>query len=561
MAPSTGLQEVVRGEPLAIVKRALANAGHRVLGLNPEQQSLLFFAVQREEDAVKVCRLLIHDYRIDADLEDFRGQTAFHWLATTQNLDCVDLLVAAKCNVNHVDRLLNQTPLFYAAHRSGVHMVRRLLVAQADTSYRDLHGKSPLCWALHVDTCKELAACCASRFAIGEGKKLIADTLEWHRQHRRAAVVKYLAASSEAWNFPRRMSWAVKDEVPKDPSGVFSAYVTSLALQRDVQALCALEDEFIGDHRILLPNLLDEQFFDQIGLNPDPVARSSTIRSIALRTPCGGCSRGSGAPPQRGPVRHYTLVCTHLPDNRKGTSGSARARSFQVAGYVYFKVVDGSRDDDAEDEDSDSSAEPADDLQTQFHIVISHLKVSRIHQRRGVACLLLASALRIAIGAREGLDCRSIWLSVAGGNDAALGLYRKLGFAVSMRPCKYEGWVSMRRNVVEPSLDALASKWMAKVWRWGSHAGTTTAPNPADVSGPSPVNLEAKCEVMAMTTSECEADSDDPGMPLLKRRRKLSSSESCGSDVSTSAGSCVSSVSASLSSASSLAAFLRASGV
>eukprot|EP00927_Polykrikos_kofoidii_P073305 TRINITY_DN69350_c0_g1_i1.p1 TRINITY_DN69350_c0_g1~~TRINITY_DN69350_c0_g1_i1.p1 ORF type:complete len:580 (-),score=80.48 TRINITY_DN69350_c0_g1_i1:204-1865(-) len=546
MAPSrarrqserTGLHELVRDEPVSAVESALALAGHRVRGLNPERQSLLFFAVQRAEHAVEVCQLLLSQYRLQADLEDFRGQTAYHWLATTKNTDCVDVLAEAKCDVNHVDRLLCQTPLFYAAHRSGARMVRRLLAVTADANIIDTYGKPSICWASGVDSCKELAALRATSCAIPLDKKVIGDTLEVHKQHNRLAVAKYFAACAEAWFFPRQMSWCVKDENPEDASGIFSGYVTSLATQKDVRTLCLLENEFIADHRMLLEHLPDAEFWNQVGVNPDAAVRNATIRSIALTTAGGNHARGSGARPQCGPVRHYTLVCRYMRENRKGISGSARARSFQAVGYVYFKVVDGTRNDDSEDENSDSGAETLEPDPTQFHIVISHIKVGREHQRRGLACLLLAGALRVAAGVKEGLECRSLCLSVAEKNCAAVGLYRKLGFVVAKKPCQFDGWVSMRREINDGSLSALSSLYVAMSWKSGdADAGVSRK------SGIAVVPNIVKSEGIVFSCLESCADSNEPGLPPRKRRREFSSSSSSVSDVSTSAGSSISSFS------------------
>jgi len=499
-----GLFSTVRDAAYEAVDRALSVAGSRARQLNSLNQSLLFYAVQRQDQALEVCRLLNTVYGISAELVDKRGQTALHWLATTENVDCVDLLIENGCQIDHVDGLLHQTPLFYAAHRSSAAMVRQLLEHRADASFKDRQGKTPLCWAARPDTCKELALHCALYGGSCDNKQAVALSMEWHKQNKRFASAKYLAACAEAWTLRGCLSWVTR----QDGSEV-SAYMTALARARDVQQLCALEDEFIVDHRDILPTDTEVDLFEQIGLNPDARVRQETIKSIAQ------------AGTQTGPVKHFTISCHYLPENPKDLKGTARARTCETVGYVYFRVCQGLREDD---EDAEAAEKPNQKHQTRSkdkaaanigHIVISHIKVSRQHQKRGVATLLLASTLHLTESKCPNFKCKDLHLLVADRNWAAANLYRKLGFVTSKKASEQRGWVSMKLPL-ERSLGQMREKWLRMVWD-----------RDANRHGELP-GWWATNGLVGM-----EQEIKQPG----SRKRKLSSSASTVSEASTSVGS------------------------
>lgn len=523
MAPT--LFYTVRDGALEAVDKTLYHAkldlaGAMLRSINTDHQTLLFYAVQRKEHALKVCRLLIERYQVPASHVDSRGQTALHWLATTGNVACVDLLVEKRCNIDHVDSLLHQTPLFYAAHRGTIGMVRRLLDLRANAGFKDKQGKIPLCWAASMETAKELAAHCSSNALQCCSKQAVASALDWHKQGGRSACSRYLATCAEAWAVQGRVCWVVRDDAGQHP-----AYVTSLARRRDVPKLCALEDEFIEDHReILGDGISDQELFKQIGLNPSASVRRDTIRHIA------------GAGPQSGKVRHYTLSCHCLPHNPKELNGGARARTYQVVGYVYFKICGGARDME-EEELADDHKPRMDSSPNVGHLVISHVKVSRYHQNRGVATLLLASALQFAENEREGFECRSLHLSAAGRNLAASALYSKLGFVIAKSGGEHQGWLSMWRTVPDSSLSELRRQWLQLAW--GHHSKSARGKSPVI-----PV-IQVSPQVSPVIQEASSSSLSEEEIKPPSRKRKLSSSASNASDTSTSAGpsSVVSSVS------------------
>jgi ribosomal protein S18 acetylase RimI-like enzyme len=500
-----GLAGIVRSASLELVDRQLCLAGPRVRSVSNLNQTLLFFAVQRQERALEVCKLLVNVHGVNAQQIDKRGQTALHYLACTQNVDCVELLIEKRCAMDHNDGLLNQTPLFYAAHKGTAAMVQTMLAHRADASYRDRQGKTPLCWAAQPDTSKELAQHCALFGGACDSKQAILMSTEWHRQNQRPDCARYLAACAEAWTLRGCLSWVARKD-----SNKMGAYATCLARARDVKQLCLLEDEFISDHRDILPKDGGTDLYEQIGLNPDPSVRLATVKSIA------------SAGHQNGAVKHYTVSCYFLPENARDQQGSARARSYETVGYVYFRICHGEKGDD--DEETTLAKQKGKPLSNIGHIVISHIKVAKSHQKKGVATLLLASALRQTELRLPNFVCKDMHLLVAHTNKAASALYRKLGF-VPAKANDHRGWISMKRQVTEPSLASIRELWLRMVW---SRKDRLLA-RPEEPTGG------------FLTTSSLAGVKDGGTAHTGSRKRRLSSSASNVSDVSTAVGSATSS--------------------
>lgn len=452
----------VRDAPLKVVCRALEKAGPRTTSATYLGQNLLFFAVQRKEDAAEVCRILIEEYQVSPNQVDSNGQTALHYTAKTQNLDCIDILCENGANINHVDTYHAQSPLFYAAHYGGAGMVRRMLKLKADCNVLDLTGKSPLGWSTSTDVAKELAAEWSFDFVPGEIKSFA--PVEMVEQKRCYDVLRYLSLCSDVSSIPGCQTWAVQDDDVYDMSG----YACALACKADVKLLCALECEFIQDHRSILgKHIPDADLYKQIGLNPSASSRENVVRHIA---------QGDVVKP--GKVKHYTLVCHHIPAAKAGTKLVARAANMfqKVVGYLYFRICEAEQEDEVQ---ADSLTHGA----AAGALVISHIKVSREHQNRGVATLLLSGMLQVALrdagvglnASGESANISCMRLSVAEKNQAAKRLYRKLGFNETDVPdsTDWPGWVSMRRypspapggSSTRLPLRAIMRRWLSEVWR------------------------------------------------------------------------------------------------
>jgi ribosomal protein S18 acetylase RimI-like enzyme len=276
-----------------------------------------------------------------------------------------------------------------------------------------------------------------------------------------------------------------------------------------VKQLCSLEDEFISDHRDILPADGGADLFEQIGLNPDPRVRLATVKSIA------------SAGQQNGSVKHYTVSCYFMPENARDQQGSARVRSYETVGYVYFRVCHGVK---GEDDDETLSQQKGKALPNIGYIVISHIKVARPHQKKGVATLLLASALKQTELRLPNFVCKDLHLLVADTNKAASALYRKLGF-IAAKASDHRGWISMKRQVTEPSLGSVREAWLRMVW--GRRERLLARPE--ESTG-------------GLLTSSSLAGVKDGGSPQPgSRKRRLSSSASNVSDASTATGSATSS--------------------
>jgi len=195
-------------------------------------------------------------------------------------------------------------------------------------------------------------------------------------------------------------------------------FVVSEPRVADVVILRELELEFVADHASLFAH---EEWHARhrhgdwcslVNVIQDEFEARGAIKSIVL----------ANAPD------HTTLKCIHEPTG-------------QVVGYLH-------------------TTRSGSDLD------VSHLKVHRAHQGRGLGGLLLAGALRYAD--RVGHEVECLRLVVVHRNARAISLYVALGFEEvrsmmkKMRGGPMIAWRRMARQVEEP-LDALAAVWEARV--------------------------------------------------------------------------------------------------
>merc|ERR1712217_704283 len=177
---------------------------------------------------------------------------------------------------------------------------------------------------------------------------------------------------------------------------------------------------------------------------------------------------GVQATHQNDPVRHYNLVCHVVRENPLEPSSLTRPKAPEPVGYVYFRVYDGNRETQLQQRSPTTN--PTIDLTedayepSNGYVVISHIKVSSLHQKRGVATLLLASVVQFVEKERKGIRCGGFYLSVAVRNRVAIAFYEKLGFRLWDGIPQQDGWVGMRRLVPPSRLPSVWKLWLSVAW-------------------------------------------------------------------------------------------------
>lgn len=386
------------------------------LVLNGLGQTLLFFAVQNQTDAVGLCRSLSEDYRVDLEQIDRHGQTALFYLAKTGHVDCLAYLVSRRCNINLPDRI-RQTPIFYAASSGMREMVKALVSHNADVNFQDKNGETPLFYASTREVLHSLLNSGASRLVRNGAGKRLSDYM-CDSPPPTPKDLEYFRSAASLQRVHRHLAWSYGDEG--------SLYTVLPAAIVDVSCLCSLENAFIEDHcellRPLLPNAADDELSSEVGVHPEPDKRRSIVQSIVMQQ----TRRDLGA-------RDLTLKCVRLQPGRGADKGPS-----MVVGYLYFKL----------------RGPPS-------TVVFSHLKVCRLHQGRGCATLLMAGALRWIAGLAEPVFSR-LQLSVIEQNAQARALYTGLGFREVGRRSGPVVWVTMARDGhAEPLI--LAREWLSRV--------------------------------------------------------------------------------------------------
>lgn len=409
-SPTTSLIHIVRRGSVSAVLKELAQL--------------------RRDDSRHLVDLLLDRCGVSATAEDERGQTALHYLVQGDSIECVEVLLQRGCVLDHADRLMLHTPLFYAARYGSACMLKRLGQLKANANLRDSNGQTPLFWTTCLENCRALVEHCGAYINVPDAQSVgPVDFFKQSKLKQAGRIARYLAMCGEIRQMKHRHVWVIREDVVDlassgSSTSDFSAYATALAGKPDVPQLCALEDDFVRDHQVIFGSAVStmEEVMSQVGVHADPDARRATIKSIVQ------------SPPVSGKVRHYTLLCVHIgptsetppPEGARAvrTRGNAsRARACQVIGYVYFRLCHGPYQPETEDGPPPGPTSPA-----QGYMVISHLKVDSRHQKRGVATMMLAGALHFANAEKAGFCCKDVYLSVVSTNTPATRLYEKLGF-------------------------------------------------------------------------------------------------------------------------------------
>jgi len=425
----------------------------------PEEQDLMFFAAARRHSlggAETIARRL-HELGVPGNTVDRLGQTALFFAAREGNEGCASFLTEQGCEVNHRD-IYGQTPLFYSVRERHLDMCRQLIHLGASLVLRDHNkrtatfyakGEEAAAFAEMVSSCghpnpdgrkapkgeKAILACRTPNTRARSSSPPATRAAVLRKRSRRLRPVVYDIIDSaedtsspvEIITSPRKLekgkeplcpdggqksalevmtAWAlgsvkhcreshgevtpnsrsalsIEQPLPEPEKIVARAgeYYVCFPRPDDVARLRHLEREFVLDHCEVFQDEPWHRSLDSAGwchlvnvIEGEERAQQAILSIVAGKT-----------------MRHNTLQCVHAP-----VDGSP-----QVVGYIHV-VTAGS------------------------YLDVSHLKVERGHQRRGLGSLLIAGIVRWALQSMDQL--RDLRLIVMQKNTPALALYHALGF-------------------------------------------------------------------------------------------------------------------------------------
>lgn len=434
---------------------------------NRFEQTVLFFAVQNPFCGEELSRMLVQEYHANPNHQDERGQTALFYLAKNGRKGCFEFLETCEIDVNHRDHH-GQTALFFAAAGGQSEMIRALCNAGVSVNLKDLGGRSALFWVGDsAASVKALFDMNANFNCQTRDKKTILD-----KAKSAAKDLPNLATQLRAYH----TLYNVKGKVAARVSSNGSFEVVMLAGAKDVDQLCALESEFVEDHRTMLKNLTEQELFKEIGLHQDPKKRREVIQSITNVKSTVGLREG------------YTLKTVFYPSQ----GHEKQAITPVISGYLYFKLRDVLSSLGSTMVPVDPTGSPVDGIPK---IVVSHLKVARAHQRKGVAKLILSGMLRFLGESLERAQADSLMtrkilelqLSVVDANKHAIALYESLGFRKGSQFVINENKSCIWHSMVCPvdvDLEHIASRWTQM--SMGREAGPVTLSRQAAGSAISP---------------------------------------------------------------------------
>jgi len=410
----------------------------------PLDQSLMFFAAARKPElggAEQIARRL-HALGVPVDGVDTWWQTPLFYAAREGNLGCAAFLIKHGCSVDRLD-MNRQSPVFYSVREGHFEMTELFLKSGASLEVRDSKGNTPLDYE-PPNPCtpiKTKSSCSRERqkphSVVESSRPVIIDEDEEDKLQRFQAATK--KSGSEGLPVKRRrltkvddsrmaqptevpeeeteehrpqafqeamMLWAagsparrypalkaivelppsepVKPRLLKDAHVLAQAgdYVVCFPLDEDVERLRQLEREFVVDHADMLERepwhgkQTPADWCGLVNVILEEGASHQAIRSIVRGQTPG----------------HNTLALVRV----RGANVVSK-----LVGYVHtFR--------DGNDLD------------------VSHLKVDRAHQGKGLGGLLIAAAVRMAL--RNECELRQLRLVVLQRNERAVQLYSKLGF-------------------------------------------------------------------------------------------------------------------------------------
>mmetsp|Transcript_5354 Transcript_5354/g.11840 ORF Transcript_5354/g.11840 Transcript_5354/m.11840 type:complete len:317 (+) Transcript_5354:126-1076(+) len=212
-------------------------------------------------------------------------------------------------------------------------------------------------------------------------------------------------------------------------------YKVSRATVQDCSALCALGDEFVRMHTAVVSS--DSQPANQanwctyLGLHPDHSQREKAYSVVAPKHDLVRQTRSS------------TLKCELIGTRER--NGELRLPNGEAApeivGYIHFKLeeVKGARCSKRLKRQRGES--------TGEYTKVTHVVVAPEHRRVGLAKLMLL-AVACALLEQQASHLCELFLTVAKCNEAAVRLYKNLGFTV------------IGQNQTRPSQDVKPIDWL-----------------------------------------------------------------------------------------------------
>jgi len=397
------LDEILEYENRELGKRRIKKDQLPFRQLAMYEQNAAFFAAHRMASmgGGRILEKLVK-MRMSVTAVDANGQTPLYYAAKMHNLDAMECLIKAQCDVNRRDTIHGQSCLYYAAREDEAALNARKPISASTVQEYNKRRRAAvdllLFYGCNVDLRDDRGYTVADYFKGSD------EDLKELLRYGPATVRKRAKR-------PIRPPWRF-DFTGKDGT----KYIIRVSEIINTKALADLEDEFVADHQSLFEKVLRDKPPNHstcmaLGLNPAPANRKNIISSIAA-----ACNKLS---------RTLTVV-----DPKTG----------EIDGYLYFKCKQEEREKFTE---------------------ISHLKVRNSSTRRGIAkniFLAVSDYLEVNALAEFREDMR---LNVVDANKGAIKLYESIGFVqcdeVSMSDMKewkdpppQIGWRRYRRTT-DPS--------------------------------------------------------------------------------------------------------------
>lgn len=414
-------------------------------------QDLMFFTAARNQqlgDAGKIARRLA-DLGVPTNSVDTLRQTPLFFAAREGNTECATFLIHSRCEVNHRD-IDGQTALFYAFRSGQIECVHQLVQCKADIDVKDNKQRSAISFATsdlknqlerslksqngldapgHPDPGgRKAPASLVSSSGVRtpllttdpKRRRLISRSSEDENGNHQTEMRRGLQSMVEWFEARTRLCSGIADGVLPNTCILTTtrAGQRTMTTRRGNQVALAaashgkvlveagryhvrvppvsraarlreLECEFVLDHCEIFQqeswheSLQPSEWCGLVNvLYKDDRALQAITNILAGQTP-----------------GHQTLECVYSPPD--GSLGSDGAGIPKSVGYVHVYCANG-------------------------HLDISHLKVERSHQRKGLGSLLLAASVRRA--EQLNWDAKDLRLVAVSTNTAAVSLYKKLGF-------------------------------------------------------------------------------------------------------------------------------------